>query len=183
MKEPPNSDMNIIWTIGHSTRTLDSFINLLKIYNIELLADIRSYPGSKRYPHFNKNSLDISLAGNHIEYIHIPELGGKRKPVKDSHHTGWKNASFRAYADYMDTDTFYKGITILKNISRVKRTSIMCAEALWWKCHRRLISDYMSSEGIEVIHITGESESELHKILPPDKHAEKDLFGRNAETA
>ena len=183
MKEPPNSDMNIIWTIGHSTRTLDSFINLLKIYNIELLADVRSYPGSKRYPHFNKNSLDISLAGNHIEYIHIPELGGKRKPAKNSHHTGWKNASFRAYADYMDTDTFYKGITILRNISRVKRTAIMCAEALWWKCHRRLISDYISSEGIEVIHIIGESESVLHKILPPDENAENDLFGRNAETA
>jgi uncharacterized protein (DUF488 family) len=182
MKEPPYSDKNTIWTIGHSTRTLESFINLLKLYNIELLADIRSYPGSKRYPHFNKNSLDISLAGHHIEYIHIPELGGNRKPVRNSRHTGWENASFRAYADYMDTDTFYKGITILKNISEMKRTAIMCAEAIWWKCHRRLVSDYMSSHGTEVIHIMGESETEPHKILQPGDSVESDLFGRNTET-
>jgi uncharacterized protein (DUF488 family) len=180
--EPPNSDKNIIWTIGHSARTLGSFINLLKIYNIKLLADIRSYPGSKQYPHFNKNSLDISLAGNHIEYIHIPELGGKRKPAKDSNHTGWKNASFRAYADYIDTGTFYKGITILRNISQVKRTAVMCAEALWWKCHRRLVSDYMSSHGTKVIHIIDDSKTEIHSELTPDENAEDDLFGRNAET-
>lgn len=180
--EPPNSEKNTIWTIGHSARTLENFINLLKIYNIELLADIRSYPGSRRYPHFNKNSLDISLAGNHIEYIHIPELGGKRKPAKDSHHTEWKNASFRAYADYMDSDTFYKGVTFLMNISGAKRTAVMCAEALWQHCHRRLVSDYLSSRGIKVIHIIDDSKTEIHGELMPDENAENDLFGSNAET-
>jgi len=180
--EPPISEKNTIWTIGHSTRTTENFINLLKIYNIELLADIRSYPGSKRYPHFNKNSLDISLAGNQIEYIHIPELGGKRKPAKDSHHTEWKNASFRAYADHMDSDTFYKGITILRKISGAKRTALMCAEALWRHCHRRLVSDYLSSRGTKVIHIIDDTRTEIHSELTPDENAENDLFGRNAET-
>jgi uncharacterized protein (DUF488 family) len=182
MKEPNVNDKSVIWTVGHSTRTIDEFINLLLAYNIELLADIRSYPGSKRYPHFNKNQLCISLAGNHIEYLHIPELGGKRKPAGVTAHAEWKNVSFRAYADYMDTDTFYKGITILKNISKVKRTAIMCAEALWWKCHRRLVSDYMSKQGIEVIHIFDELKSDTHKELSPQEEIQDSLFGEKTES-
>jgi uncharacterized protein (DUF488 family) len=183
MKEPKDNDKNVIWTIGHSTRTIDDFINLLKTYNIELLADIRSFPGSKRYPHFNKSSLDISLAGNHIEYIHIPELGGRRKPAEESKHPEWKKTSFRAYADYMESDTFYKGITILKNISEVKRTAIMCSEVFWWKCHRKLVSDYMFSHGTKVIHIINESKSEIHKETSSPENIHKDLFGRNVEIA
>ena len=183
MKEPNDNDECVIWTIGHSTRTIDEFINLLKSYNIELLADIRSYPGSKRYPHFNKNLLGVSLAGNRIEYIHIPELGGKRKPADISSHPEWKNASFRAYADYMDSDTFYKGITILKNISKVKRTAVMCAEALWWKCHRRLVSDYLYARGTRVIHIFNETKIEIHKENSSPESIQNDLFGRNTEPA
>jgi uncharacterized protein (DUF488 family) len=183
MKEPNDNDKSVLWTVGHSTRTINDFINLLKTYNIELLADIRSYPGSKRYPHFNKNPLCVSLAGNHIEYLHIPELGGRRKPAGVSTHTEWKNTSFRAYADYMDTDNFYKGITILKSISGVKRTAIMCAEALWWKCHRRLVSDYMFAYGSRVIHIIDVSKSEIHKEISLPENIQRNLFGRNAETA
>lgn len=181
MKEPIEHDKSTIWTVGHSTRTIGEFIHLLKTYSIELLADIRSYPGSKRYPHFNKNTLSISLAGNHIEYIHIPELGGRRKPAAVSSHPEWKNESFRAFADYMDTNTFYKGITILRSISEVKRTAIMCAEALWWKCHRRLVSDYMFSHGTQVIHIFDETKSEMHNEISAPESVQSDLFGRNAE--
>lgn len=168
---------NCIWTIGHSTRISDEFVDILKFHNIEVLADVRSYPGSKRYPHFNKNPLDISLAKNSIEYIHILELGGRRKPSENSKHSEWKNTSFRAYADYMETDSFYKGITLLKSISAAKRTAIMCAEALWWKCHRRLISDHLTENGVQVIHIFDKNKAEIHLLKPQGRPAQKELFG------
>jgi uncharacterized protein (DUF488 family) len=166
-----------VWTIGHSTRSINEFINILKSHSIEVLADVRSYPGSKRYPHFNKNSLDVSLARNHVEYIHIMELGGRRKPSENSRHSEWSNSSFRAYADYMDTDSFYKGITLLKRISSVKRTAIMCAEALWWKCHRRMIADYLTANGTNVIHIFDKDKADLHTLRRPDDSVQKELFG------
>jgi uncharacterized protein (DUF488 family) len=151
-----------VWTIGHSTRGIEEFISLLKSFDIEVLADVRSIPGSSRFPQFNRETLAKSLDENSIKYVHIAELGGRRKGKKDSHNTAWKNASFRAYADYMETEGFRKGIDILLEESKINRTAIMCAEALWWKCHRSMISDYLKSIGIEVIHITGISKSEEH---------------------
>jgi uncharacterized protein (DUF488 family) len=156
------SEDRAIWTIGHSTRSIEDFLRILKVYNIELLADVRSYPGSRRFPHFNKNMLDIRLARDYIEYLHIPELGGKQNPNSGSQISLRKNSSFRSYAIYMETDPFSRGINLLSNISNVKRTAIMCAEAMWRKCHRSMISDYLKSKNIKVIHIIDESRTEVH---------------------
>ena len=152
-----------IWTIGHSTRTIDEFISLLKKNGIELLADVRAWPGSKRYPQFNKDALAESLNAHGIRYEHFPELGGKRKPNPDSRNTAWRNTSFRAYADYMETEQFHKGTDRLLDFAReAGPASIMCAEAVWWRCHRSLISDYLKARGVEVLHILGANKVEPH---------------------
>ena len=152
-----------IWTVGHSTRTIDEFISLLKESDIKLLADVRAFPGSKRYPQFNKDVLAESLAAHGIRYEHFPELGGKRKSKPDSRNTAWRNASFRGYADYMETEQFQKGIERLVDVSRSDgSTAIMCAEAVWWRCHRSLIADYLKARGVEVVHILGPKKVEPH---------------------
>lgn len=144
---------NYIWTIGHSTRTLNEFIELLITNKIEILADVRSYPGSKKFPHFNKENLNLSLKGKNIEYIHIPILGGRRKVRPDSHNLAWQHDAFRGYADYMETQNFLNGIEVLTGLAHYKNTVFMCAEAVWWKCHRSLISDYLKAVGWKVLHI------------------------------
>ena len=137
-----------IWTIGHSTRTIDEFISLLKENEIKLLADVRTWPGSKRYPQFNKEALAESLNAHGIRYEHFPELGGRRRPRSDSKNTAWRNASFRGYADYMETEQFHKGVERLLDVAaEAGPTAIMCAEAVWWRCHRSLISDYLKVAG------------------------------------
>jgi uncharacterized protein (DUF488 family) len=152
-----------IWTIGHSTRTIDSFISLLEQNGIKLLADVRSWPGSKRYPQFNKEALADSLKEQGIRYEHFPELGGRRNTKRDSRNTAWRNASFRGYADYMETEQFHKGIESLLALARkAGPAAIMCAEAVWWRCHRSLISDYLKASSIEVIHILGANKIEPH---------------------
>jgi uncharacterized protein (DUF488 family) len=152
-----------IWTIGHSTRSIDDFILLLKKNEIKLLADVRSLPGSKRYPQFNSEALAESLNAHGIRYEHFPELGGRRKPNADSRNTAWRNASFRGYADYMETDQFHKGIERLLDLAaKAGPAAIMCAEAVWWRCHRALISDYLKARGIEVMHILGSNKIEAH---------------------
>ena len=152
-----------IWTIGHSTRTIDEFISLLKENKIKLLADVRAWPGSKRYPQFNKDALAESLTAHGIGYEHFPELGGKRKSKPDSRNTAWRNASFRGYADYMETEQFQKGIEHLLNVAEENGpTAIMCAEAVWWRCHRSLIADYLKVRGVEVLHILGANKIEPH---------------------
>lgn len=160
-----NDDRNLpheIWTIGHSTHGIDEFISMLRSFNIEVLADVRSLPGSTRYPQFNKEALAKSLEEQSIRYIHIPELGGRRKVKKDSHNTAWRNDSFRGYADYMEAEGFLAGIKILMETAIDKRTAIMCAEALWWRCHRSMISDYLKSIGVNVPHILGINKCEEH---------------------
>src|SRR6266513_6008420 len=152
-----------LWTIGHSTRNIDQFTALLKDNGIKLVVDVRSLPGSKRYPQFNKESLADSLGEAGIRYDHFPELGGRRKPKKDSQNTAWRNASFRGYADYMETEEFRKGIERLLDLaSEVGSAAIMCAEAVWWRCHRSLISDYLKARGIEVMHILDANKAEPH---------------------
>ena len=152
-----------IWTIGHSTRTIDDFISLLKENEIKLLADVRAWPGSKRCPQFNKEALAESLSAHAIRYEHFPQLGGRRRPRSDSKNTAWRNASFRGYADYMETEQFHKGIERLLGLSReAGPVAIMCAEAVWWRCHRSLISDYLKARGIEVIHILDTNKIEPH---------------------
>jgi uncharacterized protein (DUF488 family) len=152
-----------IWTIGHSTRTIDVFISLLEEHGIRLLVDVRSLPGSKRHPQFNKEALANSLGKSGISYEHFPELGGRRKAKPESKNTAWRNASFRGYADYMETDDFHKGIKrFLDLAAEAGPTAIMCAEAVWWRCHRALIADYLKAQGIEIRHIMDASKSEPH---------------------
>ena len=151
-----------VWTIGHSTRSLDDFIRLLKLSELANLVDVRSFPGSRRYPQFNRNELSraLSLAG--INYYHCPKLGGRRKPSSESLNTAWRNPSFRAYADHMESEEFREGVDELLELARNTRTAIMCAEAVWWRCHRGLIADYLKVRGAEVIHIIDAARSESH---------------------
>ena len=135
--------LSTIWTIGHSTRTLEEFVEMLQHYNITLLVDIRSFPGSRRYPHFNKEALEVSIPNNNIKYIHLLKLGGRRRVKPDSENTAWKHPAFRGYADYMETDEFKEGIHELEELARNDRTAIMCSEAVWWSCHRSMVSDYL----------------------------------------
>ncbi len=156
-----------IWTIGHSTRSLDEFLALLTSNGIEALADVRRYPGSRRLPHFSQDALAASLAEAGIAYAHFSELGGRRRPRADSPNTAWRDESFRGYADYMATDEFRAGIARLLEMAQRARTAYMCAEALWWQCHRRLISDFLKAAGHEVIHILGAGKTEAHRFTPP----------------
>jgi uncharacterized protein (DUF488 family) len=152
-----------IWTIGHSTRSIDTFVSLLEENGIKLLADVRSWPGSKRYPQFNREALAESLNAHGIRYEHFPELGGRRKPKPDSRNSAWRNASFRGYADHMETEEFRKGVEhLLALAGKTGQTAIMCAEAVWWRCHRSLISDYLKSRGVEVMHILDANKTEAH---------------------
>jgi len=152
-----------MWTIGHSTRAIDEFISLLRANQIKLLADVRSLPGSKRYPQFNKEALANSLGEVGIRYEHFPELGGRRKTRPDSKNTAWRNESFRGYADYMETEPFHDGVKhLLDCAAAAGPTAIMCAEAVWWRCHRSLISDHLKARGIEVMHIMNAIKTEPH---------------------
>ena len=152
-----------MWTIGHSTRAIDEFISLMKENEIKLLVDVRAWPSSKRYPQFNKDALKESLTAHGIRYEHFPELCGKRKSKPDSRNTAWRNASFRGYADYMETEQFQKGIERLLDVAaKTGPVAIMCAEAVWWRCHRSLIADYLKARGVEVLHVLGANKVEPH---------------------
>jgi uncharacterized protein (DUF488 family) len=155
--------MTRVWTIGHSTRSIEEFIGALRANGIKLVADVRRLPGSKRYPQFNKEELAKSLKEHGMGYEHFPELGGRRKARKDSPNTAWRNESFRGYADYMEAAEFARGILRLREMADSHgATAIMCAEAVWWKCHRSLIADYLKAHGVEVIHIIDASKADLH---------------------
>jgi len=152
-----------IWTIGHSTRQIDIFLSLLGENGIKAVADVRMFPGSKRYPQFGREALAKSLSERGIRYEHFPELGGRRKAKPDSKNTAWRNESFRGYADYMETEDCRNGIARLVDLAEKSgATAIMCAEAVWWRCHRSLISDYLKARGVEVIHILDEKKTEPH---------------------
>src|SRR6185436_12772996 len=130
-----------LWTIGHSTRPIDEFVQLLGAFHIHTLVDVRTYPASRRYPQFNKPNLAASLAEVAVRYQHLPELGGRRRAKPDSLNMAWRNEMFRGYADYMESEAFLEGIERLLAAAREQRTAIMCAEAVWWRCHRSLIAD------------------------------------------
>jgi uncharacterized protein (DUF488 family) len=156
-----------IWTIGHSTRTLDEFVELLNSFRIGCVADIRSYPGSRRVPQFNKEALETSLPGYGIRYIHLKELGGRRKVRPGSINTGWRLASFRGYADYMESGEFEKAVRALELMAHEERIALMCAEALWWRCHRSLVADCLKFRGWTVMHITGIGKEQEHPYTSP----------------
>ncbi|MBU6458338.1 MAG: DUF488 domain-containing protein [Bradyrhizobium sp.] len=155
-----------VFTIGHSTLKLEELIAWLEVYGIESLADIRTVPRSRHNPQFNANSLAAALGARGIDYVPLQALGGLRHPRKDSPNAGWRNKSFRGYADYMQTDEFANGLHDLIELSRHSRTAIMCAEAVPWRCHRSLVADALSVRLIPVIEILSPTSYREHKITP-----------------
>jgi uncharacterized protein (DUF488 family) len=152
-----------VWTVGHSTRALDDFLALLERERVEHLMDVRAFPMSKRYPHFNGEALSASLAARDISYRHAPELGGRRTAPRDSEPSAWRNSGFRGYAHYMTTPAFALALHTLRDDAVRRRTVIMCAEAVPWRCHRNLISDALVAGGDSVLHI-GDSGVSEHKL-------------------
>ncbi len=159
--------MPSIWTIGHSTRSFEEFASLLHTQGVALVADVRLYPGSKRYPHFNKENLEGLLRGSGIGYRHFPDLGGRRKPGPDSPNIAWRHTAFRGYADYMETEAFALALKELEVLGKEGPTAFMCSEAVWWSCHRSLIADALKAEGWTVLHIMGEGKAKEHPYTAP----------------
>src|SRR5947208_6704305 len=150
------------YTIGHSTRSLEELVALLREHGIERLADIRRYPGSRRYPHFSRDALEVSLPEHGIAYVHLPKLGGRRKASGASPNTGLRNEQFRAYADHMASDEFRRAVDGL--LALEGRTAVMCAEAVPWRCHRNLLSDELLRRGCDVVHIVGRGQAKPHEM-------------------
>jgi uncharacterized protein (DUF488 family) len=155
--------MKNIWTIGHSNLSAEVFIQTLKSFNIQTLIDIRRFPGSRKFPHFNQENLKTELLKEGINYIHEESLGGRRKPRPDSSNTGWNNEAFRGYADYMETSEYKDAFERLIQQAAQNTTVIMCSEVLWWRCHRMLISDHLKKTGWTVTHIMGINKSKQHE--------------------
>jgi uncharacterized protein (DUF488 family) len=165
-----------VWTVGHSTRPADEFLALLATYDIQLLVDVRRFPGSRRHPQFARESLERSIADAGRAYRWMPELGGRRTARKDSVNTGWRVAAFRGYADYMETPEFQRAFDELVVLAHAKRTAVMCAEILWWQCHRRLIADQLLARGYQVVHILSADDAKPHAFIPPAAFRNGQLF-------
>jgi uncharacterized protein (DUF488 family) len=155
-----------VFTVGHSTRTVEEFIELLKAHRIELLVDVRKVPMSRHNPQFNRDTLPETLRQAGVDYLHLGELGGLRKPRADSPNTAWRNLSFRGYADYMETPEFEKGLTRLMDEAVKRRTAVMCAEAVPWRCHRSLIGDALVARGAEVFELSSATRAQPHRLTP-----------------
>lgn len=153
-----------IFTAGHSTRSLDELLELLAGEGVEALVDVRRYPGSRRHPQFSRDALAAGLAAAGIEYAHEPHLGGRRAARPDSPHTAWRVEAFRGYADYMETPEFQAALEGLIRRGAAQRTVILCAEAVPWRCHRRLISDALVARSVEVRHILAPGRAEPHQL-------------------
>jgi len=166
--KPPPQDVawpaGAIFTVGHSTLPIEDFIALLKTYGIESVADIRTVPRSRHNPQFNADALGSALNAGGIDYRPIPALGGLRHASKDSRNTGWRNQSFRGYADYMQTPSFESGLEVLIKMSGERRTAIMCAEAVPWRCHRSLVADALLVRGIAAIEILSATNYRMHEL-------------------
>jgi uncharacterized protein (DUF488 family) len=156
----------IVLTIGHSTRTLEAFIELLKAHAVTKIVDVRTVPRSRHNPQFNRETLPDHLKAPHVTYVHMPGLGGLRHPRPDSPNTGWRNASFRGFADYMQTQEFEENLEALIKLASKERIALMCAEALPWRCHRSLIADALRSRGIPVEHILSSTRRQPHALTP-----------------
>ena len=156
--------LDCLFTVGHSNKPLEELIRLLKSYNVNIVLDVRRFPASRKWPHFNAASLAESLPAAEIGYVGLPELGGRRRARPDSPHTGWRVEAFRGYADFMDTPDFAAGLDKLTALAREQRAAVMCAEALPWRCHRSLIADALVVRGWEVSDILSEKEARPHKL-------------------
>lgn len=158
-----------IWTIGHSTRTAEEFVGLLQANDITGIADVRTIPRSRRHPHFGLEALGARLSEEGIQYRHFPSLGGLRKPRADSPNGAWKNASFRGYADHMQTAQFSSGVDELLRFADGRQVAVMCAEAVWWQCHRMLLSDALVARDLDVQHIMAQSSRRGAPTLQPHR--------------
>lgn len=158
-----------IYTIGHSTHSWAEFLEMLKSFDVKTLVDVRSLPGSTKFPQFNQDALIDSLTAAGITYHHFTDLGGRRKVRKDSKNTTWRNTSFRAYADYMETEDFENAADHLAELALESTTAYMCAEAVWWRCHRAMISDYLKAKGWIVLHIINAGKAQEHPYTSPAK--------------
>lgn len=156
-----------IWTIGHSTRSLHDFIGLLQEQRIEVIADVRRYPGSRRHPQFGSVALAESLAAGAIDYRHFVALGGRRRALPDSRNGVWRNPAFRGYADYMASSEFRAALAMLMTLARRQRCAILCAELLWWRCHRSMIADDLLLHGWDVVHILDPGKTAPHALREP----------------
>lgn len=172
--KPPESAT--LYTIGHSTRTIEEFLELLFSFDIKILADIRRLPGSRKYPQFDQDALKKSLEENGIVYIYIADLGGRRPAKKDSKNTTWRNKSFQGYADYMETESFANAAAELAKLALEKPTAIMCSEAVWWRCHRSMVSDYFKAKGWEVLHIMSLGKATEHPYTAPARIVGNKVF-------
>lgn len=156
-----------IYTIGHSTHPIQAFLKMLQSFGIKNLVDVRKLPGSRKFPQYNQDALREYLKEIGINYRYETNLGGRRKVHKDSKNTSWRNPSFQAYADYMETDQFKNAVLELEQIALEAPTVFMCSEAVWWRCHRSMISDYLKVRGWNVQHIMGEYKSQEHPYTSP----------------
>lgn len=154
----------MIYTIGHSTRTPDAFVDLLQAHGVRQVADVRTVPRSRRHPHFEREALAAVLDAQGLAYRHFPELGGLRKPRLDSRNTAWQHPGFRGYADYMETSAFARGLEALLLFAEAGSTAIMCAEAVWWQCHRRLLADALAVRGVPIRHILSKAPPKSHEV-------------------
>ena len=157
-----------IFTIGHSTLSFEQFASLLKELEIRLLADIRHYPSSRKFPHFNRPALSERLAAENIDYLWLEALGGRRHTAAGdkSPNMGLRSPGFRSYADYMATEQFRSGVRELLSAAAKTRTAFMCAEKLFWRCHRRLLSDYLTAQGVQIVHIMDPRKTSIHTLTP-----------------
>ena len=153
-----------VWTVGHSNHPLPEFLEILRAHRIERILDVRRFPASRKWPHFNAASLAASLPAAAIEYVGMPELGGRRKPRPDSPHVAWRVEAFRGYADFMDTPEFARSLERVESLAREKRSALMCAESLPWRCHRSLIADALIARGWEVLEILSEKDARPREL-------------------
>jgi len=156
----------LVLTVGHSTRTLQAFIEMLRGHAVTRLVDVRTVPRSRYNPQFNRNTLPNTLSAAGITYVHMPGLGGLRHPRADSPNTAWRNASFRGFADYMQTPEFAASLDALIGLAREEQIAVMCAEAVPWRCHRSLIADALTVHGVSVEHIMSASRRQPHALTP-----------------
>lgn len=155
-----------LFTIGHSTRTLEELVGLLRVAGVSILADVRTIPRSRHNPQFEAEALRSALPRRGIRYVHLPALGGLRHARRDSPNAGWRNAGFRGYADHMLTDEFERGLDALHTLTGEGTVAVMCAEAVPWRCHRSLLADALTVRGAHVEHITGPGRPSLHRLTP-----------------
>lgn len=172
----PTSKPKAIYTIGHSTRSWSEFLALLETFSVRCVVDVRRFPGSRKYPHFNQDALRASLEDAGIRYAAMEALGGRRKVQEDSINTLWRNASFQGYADYMETDAFGAALQELIDLADKKCVAIMCAEAVWWRCHRSMISDVLKAQGWTVLHIVSEAAPKEHPYTSPARVCDGEVF-------